>query len=183
MTEFNKKKFVKRLMVAILYFVIVTTAYCGLSPSISPTKSMYPTIPSPCLNFHKVMFNIEIQRGMIISINMNDEQSLQLNLNETSKICKRVIGLPGEKIQIIDGKVYINDSATPLDEPYLPEDYIPTGNFGPYYVPDGCVFLLGDNRDQSFDSRYLNDPYFQIEGGDVEQPWFCINSDGITFVK
>ncbi len=42
-----------------------------------------------------------------------------------------------------DGKVYINGSDTPLDEPYLPEPM--EGSYGPYEVPEGCYFMMGDN--------------------------------------
>ena len=70
---------------------------------------------------------------------------------------KRVIGLPGETVTIIDGLVYINDSSEPLDEPYLKE--IPVGDFGPYVVPEGCYFVMGDNRNHSNDSRYWNNTF------------------------
>ncbi len=70
------------------------------------------------------------------------------------KFIKRVIGLPGEKVAIEDGKIYINDSATPLDEPYLPEEWL-VGNDGMIYeVPENSYFLLGDNRNISLDARY-----------------------------
>ena len=74
---------------------------------------------------------------------------------------KRVIGLPGDKVQIIDGKVYINDSETPLDEPYLPET--PEGDYGPYYVPEDSYFMLGDNRNWSKDSRFWQNTYVKKE--------------------
>ncbi|MCL2702511.1 MAG: signal peptidase I [Defluviitaleaceae bacterium] len=65
---------------------------------------------------------------------------------------KRIIGLPGEKIEIVDGKVYIDDNIMPLDERfYLPEEM--RGSYGPYDVPDGTYFVLGDNRNKSKDSR------------------------------
>lgn len=64
---------------------------------------------------------------------------------------KRIIGLPGEKIEIKNGLVYINDSEVPLDEPYLRNK--PKGSFGPYYVPEDCYFCLGDNRNSSQDAR------------------------------
>ena len=64
---------------------------------------------------------------------------------------KRVIGLPGDKVNIVDGKVYINDSAEPLDDSFCPEPM--EGSFGPYEVPEGCYFMLGDNRNHSNDSR------------------------------
>ncbi len=47
-----------------------------------------------------------------------------------------------------DGKVYINGSDTPLDEPYLPEPM--EGSYGPYEVPEGCYFMMGDNRNNSW---------------------------------
>ena len=72
--------------------------------------------------------------------------------NGSEVFVKRVIGLPGEKVEIINGKVYINDSDTPLDEPYLKNT--PKGNFGPYYVPEDCYFMMGDNRNNSSDARY-----------------------------
>ena len=45
-------------------------------------------------------------------------------------------------MEIIDGKVYIDGSETPLDDSFTPET--PTGNYGPYTVPEGCYFMLGD---------------------------------------
>ena len=67
---------------------------------------------------------------------------------------KRVIALPGEHVQIKDGKVYINDNE--LDEPYLQEgivtDVLGVG-FDDFVVPENCVFAMGDNRNHSTDCR------------------------------
>jgi len=65
---------------------------------------------------------------------------------------KRIIGLPNEKVEIIDGKVYIDDSEIPLDDSFTKEEM--RGNYGPYFVPAGSYFVLGDNRNGSQDSRY-----------------------------
>lgn len=71
--------------------------------------------------------------------------------DESKLYVKRVIGLPGEKVTIKDGKVYINDSEEPLDDYFLPEEML--GSFGPYEVPEDSYFMLGDNRNDSEDSR------------------------------
>ncbi len=76
-----------------------------------------------------------------------------LELNKTSYI-KRVIALPGEHIKIEDGNVYINGEL--YEESYLPEGTKTTdgsGYFVDLVVPDGAVFVMGDNRGNSTDSR------------------------------
>ncbi len=69
--------------------------------------------------------------------------------NLSDKYIKRVIGLPGERIEIRNGKTYINGK--PLDEPYIytPMEY----DYGPVEIPEGTVFVMGDNRGVSLDSR------------------------------
>ena len=79
--------------------------------------------------------------------------------DEKQKFIKRVIGLPGETVTIRDGKVYINESTEPLRDDFCPET--PVGDFGPYEVPEGCYFMLGDNRNVSKDSRYWLNPYVE----------------------
>ena len=81
--------------------------------------------------------------------------------HEISKKWKRIIGLPGDKVEIKDGKVYINDSETPLDDSFVSET--PLGSFGPYEVPENCYFMMGDNRNNSKDSRYWQNTYVQFD--------------------
>ena len=65
---------------------------------------------------------------------------------------KRIIGLPNEKVEIKDGKVYINDSDVPLEDSFIKG--VARGDYGPYFVPEGCYFVMGDNRNGSNDSRH-----------------------------
>lgn len=76
-----------------------------------------------------------------------------LEIGKTSYI-KRVIGLPGEHVKIENGKVYINGEE--LDESYLQDGVRTTsleGVFTDLTVPENCLFVMGDNRSQSTDSR------------------------------
>lgn len=76
-----------------------------------------------------------------------------LEFNKTSYI-KRVIALPGEHVNIEDGKVYINGEE--LEESYLQPGIVTdleSGSFSDFTVPENCVFALGDNRPQSTDCR------------------------------
>ena len=101
-----------------------------------------------------------------------------VEFGKTSYI-KRVIALPGEHIQIKDGKVYINGKE--LQEDYLPEgtitdsmatETIDGGQFLDLVVPEGTVFVMGDNRGHSADSRKFGCiPYEKIEGKVVLRFW------------
>lgn len=89
----------------------------------------------------------EPQRGDIVVFHFPDDES--------EVFIKRLIGLPGETIEIVDGYVYV-------DGVLLEENYVKgnrEGSFGPYEVPDGEYFMLGDNRLHSGDSREWNDKY------------------------
>ncbi len=75
-------------------------------------------------------------------------------VDETQNFIKRVIGLPGEKIEIREGKIYVNDAKQPLEEPYLPEEWRDDNNGYVFEVPKDHYLVLGDNRNISLDARF-----------------------------
>src|SRR5437879_6840274 len=72
-------------------------------------------------------------------------------LDHTKSFIKRVVGLPGETVEIHHGILYVNGKAIP--EPYVPAQYADVSDFGPVRVPRDNFFVLGDHRISSNDSR------------------------------
>ena len=120
-----------------------------------PTGSMIPIVqPGDRLIINRLSYLFEDpKRGDIVMFAYPD--------NEKKNYLKRIIGLPGEKLEIREGLIYINDRKTPLSENYLNDE--PNGDFGPYNIPEGCYFMLGDNRDNSLDAREWKNKYVKKE--------------------
>lgn len=120
-----------------------------------PTGSMIPVVqPGDRLIINRLSYLFcDPERGDIVMFANPD--------NEKKNYLKRIIGLPGEKLEIRAGLIYINDSENPLSEPYLND--LPNGDFGPYNIPEGCYFMLGDNRDNSLDAREWENKYVKKE--------------------
>jgi len=84
----------------------------------------------------------------------------QYPVDPSQDFIERVVGLPGEILEMRNKKVFVNNRL--LEEPYvrhtdphiIPAQVGPRDNFGPITVPDNSLFVMGDNRDESFDSRF-----------------------------
>lgn len=114
-----------------------------------PTGSMKNTImPKDRIIANRLAYKFsEPERFDIVVFKYPDDEKILY--------VKRIIGLPGEKVEIINGKVYINDSEEPLNDDFIREPMAEGyANFGPYDVPEDSYFMLGDNRNDSKDSRF-----------------------------
>jgi len=111
-----------------------------------PSTSMLPTLKvGDHILIEKVSLKINgINRGDIVVFQAPPASRLD------EVMIKRVIGLPGDIVSINKGTVYTNGIA--LEEPYELER--PRNDFKPFTVPQGSLFVMGDNRNNSFDSRY-----------------------------
>lgn len=136
-------------VVFVLFRVLLQLAYV-------PSGSMETTIPTKSLlvgwRLPYVVSDPLPERGDIVTF-WNEEMERVL--------VKRVIGLPGETVSIKDGFVYIDGKK--LDEDYLPVSGITQSEETAFEVPEGHIFLMGDNRTGSQDSRFWNDPYIPLD--------------------
>lgn len=170
------------ILIAIILALLVR--YYIATPTIVKQPSMYPTLEQDqrlILNRLARTTHEDLKRGDIVTFEAPSKSYIPiyeadldnpiaeyenepdglfskfvyyvLETNKTSYI-KRVIGLPGEHVEIKNGKVYINGEQ--LDEPYLKDTVVTDsleGAFTDIIVPEGTVFLLGDNRTESTDCR------------------------------
>lgn len=82
-------------------------------------------------------------------IRMPERGDIVLFTTQDGIFIKRIVGMPGETVEIVEGHVFIN--SIPLDESSYEVNYV--GDMPPVEIPAGSVFVLGDNRDEMYDSR------------------------------
>lgn len=114
-----------------------------------PSESMDATLQTnDRVLVNKISYDVHaVNRGDVVVFERTEAQP-----GEIKDLIKRVIALEGETIEGLDNQLFINGEL--LIEPYLAIDEF-TADFGPITVPSGHVFMMGDNRDQSFDSRFF----------------------------
>lgn len=157
-----------------------------------PSQSMEPTLRvGDHILVNKLSYGIRLplvketlalfrepKRGDVVVFTLPDDPMTPEIDESDTNIIKRVIGLPGDKIEVRGMSVYINDELYPDER----AKWLESGrkNFGPIRVPEGTVLLLGDNRDYSKDSRYWKDPFLDIhrikgKAFIIYWSWFAFN--------
>ena len=134
-------EFAKTLIIA---FILAQLIMVSVAQAFQVEQySMEPTLlPHDRVLVDKFLYRLrQPRRGDVIV--------LKYPLNPQRNYIKRIVALPGDTLQVKDGKLFIN--ATQVREPYV--NGVPQGDFGPMTVPEDSVFVMGDNRNNSEDSR------------------------------
>lgn len=141
--------YIKIIVIAVVIAFVFTT-YVIVNAQV-PTGSMKNTIMEGdrLIGFRLAYVFSEPQRGDIVIFKFPD--------NEEENYVKRIIGIPGDVIQITGGHVYVNDTLS--SEEYIREAMIDTETELTYIVPEDCYFMLGDNRNSSLDSRFWDNTF------------------------
>ena len=142
----NYKRRFGRVLRSTLFTLVVVAAAAVLVATIwMPVLQIYGSSMTPSLQDGEIVLSVKDvspEPGEVIAFYYNNKV-----------LVKRVVGMPGDWIDIDeDGAVFVN--GTPLDEPYLEEKALGDCTISlPYQVPEGKVFVLGDHRSVSVDSR------------------------------
>ena len=130
------------VVLAVVSTLVVLTTGCGQSRLDINGDAMAPTLKDGERAFATRTFDT-LMRGDIVAFRYPKDES--------KSFVKRIVGLPGDRIESTSGAIAINGQ--PLAESYVAEENRSRDSWGPVMVPDGHYFVLGDNRRNSSDSR------------------------------
>lgn len=130
--------------------------------------SMAPTLEDQDrLIVNKLVYRLSPpQRGDIVMLYYPE--------NPDKSFVKRVIAEPGDRIQITDGRVFVND--VPLKDDYVPADFRSHEDYGPQMIPNGYYFVMGDHRNNSSDSRHWGFVPTKYIIGKVQVRWWPLST-------
>jgi signal peptidase I len=148
----SSDKLLKGLRETVVLLITAFILAMGIRTAIAevryvPSGSMEPTIKTGdrLLTFKALYHFKEPERGDIVIFDVPKEAMLE---PDSAPFVKRVVGLPGDEIEVRSGRVFVNGN-----EYKVPTARIPEYDYGPVKVEKGKLFVLGDNRNHSYDSH------------------------------
>lgn len=158
------REYAEAILIAIILAVFIRTFVVQAFKI--PSASMVPTLQvGDHILVNKFIYGVKIPfiRKTIIPLRKPKRGDVIVFIfpkDRSKDFIKRVIGIEGDTVEIVNKKVYINGK--PFNDPYgvhndnfiFPKRIEPRDNFGPVTVPKDAVFVMGDNRDNSRDSRF-----------------------------
>ena len=158
------QEFIEAMIIAICIAVFIRTLFVQAYKI--PSQSMVPTLlVGDHLLVNKFIYGVKLPyfRTTIIPVTDPKREDVIVFIypeDRSKDFIKRVIGVAGDKIEMKNKKLFLND--TPYADPYghytdqaiYPAEAQPRDNFGPVVVPEKSLFVMGDNRDHSLDSRF-----------------------------
>jgi signal peptidase I len=158
------REFIEGILAAVLIALLITTFVIKMYKI--PSRSMVPTLlVGEQLVVNKFIYGIKIPffRNKVIPITDPKRGDIVVFIypqDRSLDFIKRVIGIGGDSIEIQDKKIFINgklftdNTSIYTDKMIYPGLVQPRDNLGPVTVPKGSLFVMGDNRDESMDSRF-----------------------------
>ena len=158
------REYAESILWAVVLALVIRT--CVVQSFKIPSGSMEDTLViGDCLLVNKFIYGIRVpftdlrlpgfrepKRGDVVVFRYPEDRS--------KDFIKRLIGVPGDDIRIKDKRVYVNGALyqnpheVHKDAKMIPQELAPRDNFGPVHVPANSYFMMGDNRDNSYDSRF-----------------------------
>jgi signal peptidase I len=181
------REYVEAILIAVLLALFIRTFVVQAFKI--PSGSMIPTLViGDHILVNKFIYGIRnpFTGKVLIPIAEPDRHDIivfRYPVNPSQDFIKRVVGVEGDHIEIIDKEIYINNerfdvaNAIYLEERIIPGHIQPRDNFGPIVVPENSLFVMGDNRDNSHDSRFWGFVDLQEVRGKAFLIYWSWNSD------